>query len=75
MFIIVYGQELVPCWNSRVNKLLNSAVDARIFLWVEVVDVARELHSPVFLESQVRWQPLIRIRPVFKRDTTASLII
>jgi len=36
---------------------------------VEVVDVARELHSPVFLESQVCWQPLILTRPVFGWDT------
>lgn len=63
--IIAYGEELVPCRNSRVNKLLYGAVNARILLWVEVVDVARELHSPVFLESQVRWQPLILIRPKF----------
>lgn len=72
--IAVYGENLVPCRNSCVNKLLYSAVDARILLWVEVVDVTRELHSPV-LESQVRWQPLILIRPVFWGYTVTASII
>lgn len=71
----MHGKELVPCRNSYVNKLLYSAVDARIFLWVEVVDVARELHSPVFLESQVRWQPLILFRPVFRRYGASACTI
>jgi hypothetical protein len=44
---------------------------------VEVVDVARELHSPVFLESQVCWQPLILTRPVFGRNagTTYRIVM
>ena len=69
------SEKLVPGRNSYVNKLLYRAVDARVFLWVQVIDVARELHSPVFLESQVRRQPLILIRPVFHRNAIATYII
>ena len=69
---IVYGEKLVPGRNSCINKLLYSAVDARILRWVEIIDVTRELHSPVFLESQVCWKPLILIRPVLRRNSTAA---
>ena len=65
LMISVFGKALVPRRNSRVNKPLYSAVNLGILRRVEIVDVARELHSSVFLESQVCWQPLIPIRPEF----------
>jgi hypothetical protein len=50
---------LIPSGNCLVNNTLESLVDLGELLWVQVVDIARELDGAIITKRDVRREPLI----------------
>ena len=67
----VVSEDSLPGGNSCINELLDKTVNLRVFLRVQVVDVASEAHSPVVVKGQVGREPLVGLRPIGLIDSIA----